>query len=81
MMSYLLDNETGDDDMILYQQDAAGNSEVFYDGVRIGVVRKREDWTVRGTRIRWEAWRKGKCITSDAFTRNEAVEALRVGNT
>lgn len=41
----------------------------------IGLVRKVERWTVRGTRIEWESYRKGKYV-GNSSTRKEAAEYL-----
>lgn len=48
---------------------------VYYDGKLIGSVRKSEAWTTRGTRISWDAFRKGVCVGS-AETRAAAAKLL-----
>uniref|UniRef100_A0AAU8HYN4 Integrase n=1 Tax=Rhizobium phage IG49 TaxID=3129228 RepID=A0AAU8HYN4_9CAUD len=48
---------------------------VYENGVRLGLVKKKELWVVRGTRIAWEPYLKNKCLgTMD--TRKSAAEAL-----
>lgn len=49
---------------------------VYADDILIGSTKKVEDWTVRGSSVRWEAWRKGKYVGS-ANTRKEAAELLQ----
>lgn len=41
----------------------------------VGSVRKVEGRTVRGAPVRWEAWRKGRCLGS-APTRHAAAALL-----
>lgn len=50
---------------------------VVYDGnKRCGIVRKVEHWTVRGTRIGWQAYFKSTYM-GEAATRNEAAGLLK----
>lgn len=44
-------------------------------GKLVGRVKRIEDWTVRGTRVRWEAWSKG-CYISSEQTRKAAAALL-----
>lgn len=46
------------------------------DGIRIGTVMKREDWTVRGTRVQWEASDASGKYISSFDTRKLAIAAL-----
>lgn len=48
---------------------------VYENGVRRGVIRKVENWTVRGTRIGWQAYYKNS-YKGECATRKEAVELL-----
>lgn len=52
-----------------------GFQVVYADDKLVGSVKRKEDWTVRGTRVRWEAWTKGRYIGSDS-TRKAAAALL-----
>lgn len=41
----------------------------------VGRVKRIEDWTVRGTSVRWEAWTKDRYIGSES-TRKAAAALL-----
>ncbi|QIW87678.1 hypothetical protein Ab1vBOLIVR5_gp30c [Agrobacterium phage OLIVR5] len=47
---------------------------VYENGVRIGLVKKRELWVVRGTRIVWESYQKKYLGTANS--RKAAAEIL-----
>lgn len=57
---------------------ADGKYRVEIDGVYRGHVKRVEDWTVRGSRIRWEAYSRGCTYLGSAPTRKMAAEYLRV---
>ncbi len=64
-------------DDIRYRKSTKSSAQFVYLGeTLIGSVRRMEDWTVRGTRVRWEAYRTGNFIGS-APTRKEAASLLR----
>lgn len=69
-------------DMITFKKRKSGLTYTVFretftaDAMPIGVVRKVERWTVRGTRIEWEAYRKGNCVGTSFATRKEAAEYL-----
>lgn len=48
---------------------------VLSENEHVGLVRRVEHWTVRGTRIVWQAQRRGRVFGS-AETRKEAAELL-----
>lgn len=50
---------------------------VYADDKRRGVIRKVEHWTVRGTRVGWQAYSKSTYM-GEAATRNEAAKLLGV---
>jgi hypothetical protein len=49
---------------------------VEIDGRYVGSVRRVEDWTVRGTRVRWEATTRGGRFLGDGPTRKVAAQFL-----
>lgn len=49
---------------------------VIENDVKIGCVYKREDWTVRGSRIEWEAIKNDGTYIGSYPTRKKAIEAL-----
>lgn len=51
-----------------------GFYHVEIDGVYRGRVRRVEDWTVRGTRVRWQAETKNGRVLGSAPTRKEAAQ-------
>lgn len=55
----------------------SGFYHVEIDGLYRGRVKKIEDWTVRGTSIRWEATSKNGVYKGSGKTRKEAAEFLR----
>ena len=48
---------------------------VYADGKLVGRVKRIEDWTVRGTSVRWEAWAQGRYSSSEQ-TRKAAAATL-----
>ncbi|MBZ9984893.1 hypothetical protein LB521_27555 [Mesorhizobium sp. BR-1-1-8] len=52
-----------------------GGYTVKSGGAIVGMVRKEDAWTVRGSRSFWRAYRKGACLGEFA-TRQEAAAYL-----
>ena len=62
--------------MLTFKQSKTTSGHLVYDGEQIiGSVHKSEHWTVRGSRVDWTAYRKGRAIGS-AHTRKEAAALL-----
>lgn len=57
-----------------------GFYRVKIDGEYRGTVKKFEDWTVRGTSIRWQAQSKNGVYKGSALTRREAADLLAKSN-
>jgi hypothetical protein len=55
-----------------------GFYRVEINGSYAGRVRRVEDWTVRGTRVRWEALTRRGVFLGDGPTRKQAVQWLAV---
>lgn len=53
-----------------------GLYHVEIDGNYRGRVKRVEDWTARGTRIRWESYSKNGVFKGSGSTRNEAAQYL-----
>lgn len=56
---------------------ASGKYRVEIDGAYRGHVKRVEDWTTRGDRIRWEAVSRGGIYKGSAATRNDAAMFLK----
>ncbi|RUU99456.1 hypothetical protein EOB36_20480 [Mesorhizobium sp. M6A.T.Cr.TU.017.01.1.1] len=64
--------------MITFRKSDKSDGQFVYDADElIGIVRKDEAWTVRGTRVSWLAYRKGTYIGS-AETRGDAAKLLAI---
>lgn len=63
--------------MLTFRKSTAHTNLYFVeqDGQLLGSVQKREMWTVRGSRVMWDAYRKGVSKGS-AQTRQEAALIL-----
>ncbi len=55
---------------------AANTYSVSVEGKFVGHVRRHDAWTVRGTRITWEAIRNGDVVHTGANSRKEAADHL-----
>lgn len=62
--------------MLTFKKVAGTSSyRVYKDDVLVGMVKKEELWVVRGTRIVWNAYKKGRYL-GDGDTRKGAAQWL-----
>lgn len=63
--------------MVDFIKNGPSGYHVEINGEYRGKVTRVEDWTIRGTRIRWQAESKNKVVKGSAPTRKEAAEFLK----
>lgn len=61
---------------LTFSKRAAGGYNVHQGDKIIGVVQRKEQWTVRGTWVYWIAYRSNVYIGRDQATRKEAASQL-----
>lgn len=76
-MEHIYVTEHGDAAMFTYRKGNEGVWNVFQGDTYLGIVTKRDAWTVRGSHAYWTARKNGKTIGRECTTRKEAAEYLK----